>query len=165
MNHTVGWYGQGSMEISFYGMLTEDNFDKYFDNSKTTLEEVNEMRKTESIPFDYLNDTIKDTIKANIYNEGRMQANIENLNYMFNVDVIIQEAGSERNRQGNFRELSEDAKDVVFSEIVYDGKTDSQIWCNGPILESEGQTLDDKLAAASKYIESKNQDKNKAIER
>ncbi len=168
--NTVGWYGQGSMNINFYGPMSEEDFKNFFDSSKITMEDIDNSRREGNIPFDCLNDKTKNYLIDFIYNDGNINSNFTydgskgHLNYDFNVDLIVQEAGAENNRKAKFTELSEDAKDFVFNEIVYEGKTDGQVYCNGPILEAECQSLDEKLSVADKAIQ-KGNDKANEIER
>ena len=152
MNQTVGWYGQGSMKVNFYGTMTEQDFNKYFNPDITSMDRVNEFRKDGNIPFHLLSDTTKAEIIDNIYNKGEMKQNIGPVNYDFNVDVIVRESGSENNKKVNFTELR--------------GQPDNQIWTPfEPILESEGQTLDEKLNMAANSVVKDSNVKDKTIER
>ena len=166
MNQTVGWYGQGSMKVNLYGTMTEQDLNKHFNPDITSMDRVNEFRKDGNIPFHLLSDTTKAEIIDNIYNKGEMKQNIGPVNYDFNVDVIVRESGSENNKKVNFTELSKSVKDIIFEEITFRGQTDNQIWTPfEPILESEVQTLDEKLNMAENSVSKDSNVKDKTIER
>lgn len=170
MNTTVAWYGNGSMDLYFSGPVTEDNFNYLFDFSKTNIYDVcDKILNDEPVPFNYLNDNVKDSVIEGIKN-GNVRSFVSfndlRMDYDFNADIIIREADCERNREGCWMELSDNAKEAVFESIIYKGKENSQIWCDGPVLDCEvDQSLDDKLDMARKAVSGTEKAANKELER
>ena len=143
------WNGTIPITISDFD---ENKYSKYCDTGKYSYNEVSDLMKNEGyILPEALNKETQEKLIDDIMN-GYDQTSGD-----FGYDIYGIDCYNHQSERLNLNDLSDESMKSILTDI-----------CNGysdGLITRLEQSLDEKLAAASKHIDSKSQDKDKSIER